>query len=139
MVGTKFYTKMILNLENLWNHELLQTIVGQVTRFGWTVIVKKKKRDQNIPVWLIILLVNFDYSLFLYLGTHPLNADGIVNRTVCVVGVSGYCDKQYQIQIKACSVNEYVYYLRKAQSCNEGYCFGNFFIFELNIVSLTSI
>lgn len=57
-------------------------------------------------------------------GTHPVNADGIVNRTVCVVGVRSYCDKQYEIRIKACGVNEYVYYLRKAQSCNEGYCFG---------------
>lgn len=70
---------------------------------------------------------NGQFSLFvvLYLGTHPVNADGIVNRTVCVVGVYGYCDKQYEIQIKACGVNEYVYYLRKTQSCNEGYCFGD--------------
>lgn len=57
-------------------------------------------------------------------GTHPNIAEGIVNRTVCVTGFYGYCDKRYEIQIKACGLNEYVYYLRKARSCNEGYCFG---------------
>uniref|UniRef100_A0A8W8J431 UMOD/GP2/OIT3-like D8C domain-containing protein n=1 Tax=Magallana gigas TaxID=29159 RepID=A0A8W8J431_MAGGI len=57
-------------------------------------------------------------------GTHPVAADGIVNRTACVVGIHGYCSKEYDIQIKACGENEYVYYLIKAESCNEGYCFG---------------
>lgn len=85
----------------------------------------KKNRDKINPLCSIVSLINSDSSLFLFLGTHPVNADGIVNRTVCVVGVKSYCDKQYVIRIKACGVNEYVYYLRKAQSCNEGYCFGN--------------
>lgn len=68
--------------------------------------------------------------LFINIGTHPNIAEGIVNRTVCVAGFYGFCDKQYEIQIKACGVNEYVYYLRKARSCNEGYCFGNIEFFN---------
>lgn len=57
-------------------------------------------------------------------GSHPDVVDGIVNRTACVLGIHGYCDKVYGIQIKACNSGEYVYYLRQPQSCNEGYCFG---------------
>lgn len=123
MAGTKFYMKMTQNLEYLWKQKLPLTFVEQVTLFGSTV--RERNRDKNNPLCSIFSLMNSDFSLFLYLGTHPDNADGIVNRTVCVVGVRSYCDKQYEIQIKACGVNDYVYYLRKAQSCNEGYCFGN--------------
>lgn len=52
-----------------------------------------------------------------------------------MTGFYGYCDKRYEIQIKACGLNEYVYYLRKARSCNEGYCFGNIEFF--NFIKLT--
>lgn len=55
----------------------------QVTLFG--SMVRERNRDKDNPLCAIVSLMNSDFSLFLYLGTHPVNADGIVNRTVCVV------------------------------------------------------
>lgn len=67
------------------------------------------------------------FTLINSTGSHPSTADDIVNRTVCVTGINGYCDYKYPIQIKACADDDFVYFLRKTDACNEGYCFGEFY------------
>ncbi|XP_078321931.1 uromodulin-like isoform X2 [Crassostrea virginica] len=73
-------------------------------------IVSPSYCGTSFPIWLN--------------GSHPNTVDGIVNRTACMVGVNSFCDVEYDIQIKACAANDYVYNLQKAKTCNAGYCFG---------------
>lgn len=56
-------------------------------------MVCERNWDKDNFFCVIVLLMNFDFLLFLYLGIYLVNVDGIVNRIVCVVGVRSYCDK----------------------------------------------
>ncbi|XP_061195273.1 von Willebrand factor D and EGF domain-containing protein-like [Saccostrea echinata] len=56
-------------------------------------------------------------------GTLPSDADGEVNRTVCIVGFISSCDKTLTIKVKSCGVFR-VYYLVPAPQTATGYCIG---------------
>lgn len=56
-------------------------------------------------------------------GSLPLQGDGIVDRTACVVGLMGSCESTIPVKIRNCSTYN-VYYLRKTPILASGYCFG---------------
>ena len=48
-----------------------------------------------------------------------------VNRKVCVVDHADYCESEYDIKIKKCPGDTFVYQL-SATPAGSGYCFGEF-------------
>eukprot|EP00105_Crassostrea_gigas_P041617 XP_019925765.1 PREDICTED: uncharacterized protein LOC105335333 [Crassostrea gigas] len=56
-------------------------------------------------------------------GSLPLENEGIVNRTACVVGLTRSCESMISIKIINCGTYN-VYYLRKTPILASGYCFG---------------
>ncbi|XP_056020810.1 von Willebrand factor D and EGF domain-containing protein-like [Ostrea edulis] len=56
-------------------------------------------------------------------GNLPSQADGVVSRNACVVGVGSTCESNIPIQIANCGTFN-VYYLRKTSATATGYCFG---------------
>ncbi|KAK3592572.1 hypothetical protein CHS0354_018839 [Potamilus streckersoni] len=78
------------------------------------------------PVWMNVTL---DKSALINVGTLPKKAEGIVNRTGCMVtGLSpNECcpvNTTNTISVKNCSTF-FVYYLERRIGCDEGYCFGS--------------
>lgn len=57
-------------------------------------------------------------------GTLPIETDGEVNKTVCIVGLDKSCSKTLTIKVKNCGGYR-VYYLVPAPQTSTGYCIGN--------------
>lgn len=56
-------------------------------------------------------------------GSLPLQGEGTVDRTACVVGLTRSCESTISIKIRNCGTYN-VYYLRKTPILASGYCFG---------------
>lgn len=59
-------------------------------------------------------------------GTHPVIADGVVNRTVCASYDGSCCQSTSTIQVKACPLGYYVYKITSTPElmCDVSYCTG---------------
>lgn len=62
------------------------------------------------------------YPVWLH-GSLPLQGEGTVDRTACVVGLTRSCESTISIKIRNCGTYN-VYYLRKTPILASGYCFG---------------
>ncbi|XP_041432232.1 uromodulin-like [Xenopus laevis] len=55
-------------------------------------------------------------------GSHPIETDGIVSRTVCAHGQYDCCQWSSTVQIKACPGGYHVYKLNRTPTCSMAYC-----------------
>ncbi|OCT64259.1 hypothetical protein XELAEV_18045361mg [Xenopus laevis] len=79
------------------------------------------KTDQKIPEYCIAEQRCGTSSPIWLNGTHPIEEDGIVNRTTCS-NWGDCCNWRSSVSIKACPGDFYVYKLTGTPSCNSAYC-----------------